>query len=66
MTQPEHQHGSEITNLEKQKVQRRRLDEILGKFVQANDIVYSDKGLVDQIIARWKHNCGAHLGDPNE
>lgn len=63
---PEHIQGTEIQKLDKQKVQRRRLDEILGKFVHAGDIVYSDKGLVERVIARWKHNCGVHLGDPSE
>jgi hypothetical protein len=65
MTQ-EHVQGTEIQKLDKQKIQRRRLDEILGKFVRPGDIVYSDKGLVEQVIMRWKHDCGAWLGDPNE
>lgn len=66
MGQPEHQHGAEITRLERQKKQRRRLDEILGKFCHADDVVYSDRGLVEQVLARWKHDQTLHLGDPNE
>jgi hypothetical protein len=65
MTQ-EHVHSTQIQELEKQRAQRRRLDEILGRFVRADDIVYSDKGLVEQVFARWQKDREAHLGDPNE
>ena len=53
MTQPEIGRGSEITKLEKQKVQRRRLDEILGRFCHADDVVFSDRGFVEQVCLRW-------------
>ena len=66
MTQPEIGRGSEITKLEKQKVQRRRLDEILGRFCSADDVVYSDRGVVEPVYLRWKYDQTLHLGDPNE
>ena len=66
MSTPEIGHGSEITKLEAQKKQRRRLDDILGRLCRADDIVYSDRGLVEQVYLRWKREQTVHLGDPNE
>ena len=62
----EHRKGGEIEKLEKQRVQRRRLDDILGRFVSADDVVYNDRGLIKRVIERWDKDREAHLGDPNE